>query len=437
MEPVTGQRFRGSRFGVRAVLAEEMNTLGAVLSAGRTSADRTADPSDMEAIWWRDHWPRFEPARPGFSLEHHRVGVLDGRPAAYIGVRPCTLTYGQVNLKVAALSGFTGIHPEYDELGYGQAVIQNALTYAAEQRAHLAMIHLKDGDHIMPDTLRHSFHSVMPVYYAEFDAGQMSRLRALLDDPTSPTASSLLLRSGELHDAPYLAAMFERYWSGRLTTARSPDLWLWRMPGAESARRALVVTTQDGQPQGYISGTGQDDLHLLTSEQVEVIASTPEAALTLLAAAGEAALRRGQMRVRWLMPPDDGLIALARRYIEVRLSAQYSPSAGWRARVLNGEALVKALMPELTAQLRLTGYDVDHTRIQLEAGAEGFAISQHGAPQTFSYLHQSDFVQLLFGAVSPHALAVSRHEGLSDAAIELLQALFPPRVSAFGAWDWF
>lgn len=420
------------RFSVRAVQMEELKTVGALLALTR---------HELEANWWREQWPRLEPLRPGFSLAHHRVGVLNGHIVAHVSVWPRTLTYGSAHLKVAAFSRMTNTQPQAVAPDYPQAVIRDALTYAAEQRAHLALRLLEGEDLSIQELPRYNFHAVMPVYRAEFQAGQLADLRTLLASFAARPAPSLTLRPARLQDAPYLAAIFQRQWSGRLTFARSPELWLWRMQGAEAGRRALVVVAaDDDRPQGYIAGVGGDGVGgdaaaLLTGHSVEVVANTPQAALTLLAAAGEAAVQRGQARVHWLLPPDDGLIALAQRYVDVTLSAQYSPVAGWRGRVLNGQALVEALLPELRSQLRLALPQADYTKLDVIFGAEGVVIGLTGQRETLSHLHQSDFVQLLFGAVSPMALAL--RENLSEASVRLLQALFPVRIGVFGAWDWF
>jgi hypothetical protein len=404
------------RLSVRPAQWEELPTIGALLAQTHP---------DSESSWWRDQWPRLEPMRPGFSLAHHRVGMLNGHLIAHINVRPSTLRYGGAPLKVAALGKWFCTQPEYIELGYGHAVLQDALTYATEQRAHLAMMLVEDAE--LQTLTQHSFHSVMPIYRASFDASELAQLRAVVSE-------SLILRPAQLADAPYLAAIFEQQWSGRLTLARSPDLWMWRMQAAESGRRALVVAPDNGPPQGYIIGIGADR-QVLTSERVEVVAITPEAGIALLAAAGEAAVQRGQERICWLLPPDDGLIALAQNYVGVTLSAEYSPFAGWRARILNGEALAKALLPELRAQLQHIAPQWNAGKFELVVDAEGVVIGLADQPDSRSRLHQSDFVQLLFGAVSPAALAL--RNGLSEASVQLLQAVFPQRIGAFGAWDWF
>jgi hypothetical protein len=411
---------------VRSARWEELPEIGTALALPHAG-------SNAEYEWWRDQWPLLEPLRPGFSLAHHRIGVMDDRLVAHINVRPCTLRYGGVHLKVAALGKWICPQPESLESGYAEVVLHDALTYAIEQRAHLAMIYLEDHD-LLPGEMRvitrDSFHSVMPVYRAAFDAPALFQLRDIRSD-------WLQVRPAQFEDAPHLAAFFEQQWGGRLTLARSPELWMWRMQGAEAGRRALVVASEDGLPHGYILGAGDDDTQVLTSEQVEVVASTPEAGIELLAVAGEAAVQSGQAHVCWLMPPDDGLIPLAQRYVGVTLSAQYSPSAGWRARILNGEALARTLLPELQAQLRYTQRTAasSSSLLELKFGAEGVEIGLTGQPNTFAHLHQSDFVQLLFGAVSPAALAL--RNGLNEASVQLLQAVFPQRIGAVAAWDWF
>ncbi|HEX2623192.1 MAG TPA: GNAT family N-acetyltransferase [Phototrophicaceae bacterium] len=394
-----------AKFTVRAMKPGEIQKVGAGLV-------RAFELQDDAAHWMRHEWTVRYPQRPGVVPAMHRVGVLGDEVVAHALVEPWTLRYGGARLRVA---GISKVYTDTDHRrqGYSAAVLRDALTYAIELGAHLVLLNGIPGYYS-----RFGFSPVFPDYAADFATDEIAQL---------PTP--LTVREARPGDIPTMAALFERHWGGRVTFTRSPETWIWRVTRGDDARRALVICGEDDVPQGYIAGR---DLLL---PEVEVIADTPEAALTLFSTCGQWAQTAGLTQVRWLLPPDDALVAFAQQTVSINLSAHYEPDGGWMARLVDSQGLIDALLPELLEQGRVTLPDLTPDKLILICRAEGVEIGLRHDRSTFSYLSQRDFIQVLFGSLSPATLGLRSH--LSLPAIRLLQALFPPRMAALGGWDWF
>lgn len=383
-----------SRFTVRGAEPRELATIGADITALFHNGDTG--------------WGQRIAHRPGFEPAFCRVGVLDKQIVSHVLIEPRILRYGSARLKVVGI-GKVYTDARYRQRGYSNAVMQDALAFAAEQGAHLAL--LNGGQRSYK---RFGFSPVLPYYYAEFDSQQTADLDAPLE-----------LRPPRRDDIGQMAALYERHWGGRVTYLRNPELWVWRAGQDEEGRHALVAVDARGVTQGYIAGRD------FASPEVEIVADTSDAALTLLSYSGRWHLQAGKERVAWLMPPDDAILAFARQSMTVTLSAAFEPESGWQARLIDVPALIDALLTELITQARTI--DTGNTIFICHPSA--VEIGLKGVPTSFSQLAHRDFIQVMFGSLSPTTLGLRSR--LHQDSVRLLQAFFPPRMAALGCWDWF
>lgn len=348
-------------------------------------------------------------SKPGFKTSMCRVGLVDGRIVSGVLVERRILRYGRASLRVAGLGSLRGDHIPDD---FAHAMMQDALAYIMEQGAHLALLHSP------PDfNGRFGFSPVWPHYLMEFPAVQAADLQ-----------SAARLRRAHVSDVPRLADLYERHWGGRVTFPRSPEMWMWRAahPGS---MHIMVAESAPGRVEGYLAG---DDM---LSAQVEVAADTRAAALALMAEAGRQHQRAASEMVSWLVPPDDALAAFARQAVDVTLSARYSRSGGWVGRLIDAPGLVEALLPEVVAQAEMALPGFDAAALYMTCHPSNVHIRLRGPDGAACELSHADFIQVMFGSLSPAALGVG---GALDAAgVHLLSALFPPRIAALGCWDWF
>jgi hypothetical protein len=137
----------------------------------------------------------------------------------------------------------------------------------------------------------------------------------------------------------------------------------------------------------------------------------------------------------WALPPDDFLIPHAQQMLPVTLSVQYSPNGGWMARLLDTANLLKTLLPEITAQVSSVDPTFTPEDLILRVESDGVDIGLRAQPEMRCRLSLRDFIQVLFGSLSPALLGI--RQGLPAAQVDLLEALFPPRIAALAPWDWF
>lgn len=349
------------------------------------------------------------PYHPNDQLEDYRAAFLDGELVAVVHVRGRTLHYGQASLKVACLGSLV-THPHYRGRGYASAVLRDALTYIAEQGAHIALL---DGVADFFD--EYGFTPVWPRYTLQAPSDMAAEL-----------PQSLGLRPATVEDAQQLAMIYNRHWGARVTFSRKPALWAWRITAEP---KHIVAYDREGRIQGYL---WHDDTR---KSRVEVVANTAQALETFLAYEGQRWQARKRKHFMWSLPPDDVIVPYAQQMVPITLAAHYFPSGSWLARIIDSAAMVAELLPEITAQAKATDFHFQPESLVLDVGSDQVDIGLRDRPETHCKLPLRDFVQVLFGSLRPEMLAVRGN--LQREAVATLAMLFPPRVASIGAWDWF
>lgn len=351
--------------------------------------------------------------KPGFDSAMCRIGLVDGQIVSHARVEPYHLRYGSARLRVSGVAAVC-THPDHRRRGYSAAVMRDALAYMAEQGIHFALLHSTVGGYYR----RFGFSPVWPHYEFEVDSAAAAALNG-----------SLRLRDARPGDAPCMAALYERHWGGRTAFIRSAPEWVWRV--ACGYFEAQVVEDYAGEIVGYIAG------YDLVQPRVDVVADTPDAAMTLLAAIGRRCQEAGLATIRWAIPPDDALVNFARQAMTVRLSAEYQPDDGWMARLIDTQGFVDTLLPEIVAQAQTVLPELDANALTFNCQPDVVEIGLRGQKTARCRLNHPDFIQIVFGSLYPSALAARPSSGLHPDAVRLLEALFPPRVAALAGWDWF
>jgi len=368
---------------------------------------RPARAEEVSGVLAMEDWL----SQPGFAAHMCRVGVLNDEIVAYALTMRRTLQYGRQRLRVIGI-GDVFTQPAHRGRGYAKQLLQNTLTYVIEQGAHLALLRDTVGYFA-----RFGFYPVWPEYYLIFDAAQAAAL-----------THNITLRNPKRTHIPAMAALYNRHWGLRVTYTRSPEQWVWRVLGSTD-RHCVVALDTAGEVIGYIAGVD------LLGEGVEIVVDTLEAATALIAEAGRLHQANGYDTVRWLVPPDDVLVSFARGLLDVQQSAHYHQQSGWMARVMDMPALIDTLLPEITAQAAATLPNFNPDALHITAGSDHVRVALAGDRSTVCKITQGDFVQLVFGSLTPGALAT--RTPLTPESVRLLGGLFPPRVAALGHWDWF
>lgn len=348
---------------------------------------------------------------PGFSLPMLRLGVVNDRIVCRAFVGEYLLRYGRADLRVAGIGGVR-TERRYRNRGFGRALMRDVVTYAREQGAHLALVNDTTGGYFA----RFGFSPVWPHYamrFASTDAAQLPH--------------PLRCRPPTDVDVPAMVRLYARHWDGRATFDRDPETWFWRARRGD--RHTCVAVDSGGQIQGYLAGTSP------AASDVEVVADTSDAASTLLAEAGKAGIAAGHYDVRWPLPPDDALASYARELLDVTLSADYAVSGGWMARVIDMRGLLDAMLPEVVAQAGAMLPNFKASSLVFQHDSEHVWLGLSDEPDSEVALGYRDFTQVMFGSLSPDTLG--KRDRLPPEAVQMLRALFPPRVAALAPWDWF
>lgn len=351
------------------------------------------------------------PRRPGTKIEHFRAAFAGKKMVAFARVIEFMLHYGQAKLLVAGLSSVC-THPDYRGKGYASAVIQDILTYTAEQGMHMALLR---G---VPDFYEQfGFMPVWAQYTLEAPVEQARQL-----------AQPLKIRDAGIEDISQMANLYNQHWGSRVTFSRSTIIWKWLMWA--DIGQTIVAVDNAGEIQGYLWHRNGE-----YTARTEVIANTRQAVQTLLAHDGRRFYDADCDYLVWSVPPDDMIVPFAQTMLPLTLNAHYFPTGGWMGRLIDPSAIVQRLLPEIIAQASSSSAKFNPAKLRLVVDSDGVEIGLQNNPNSQCHLSLRDFVQVLFGSLRPQTLAI-RHN-LSRESITLLELLFPPRIAALAPWEWF
>lgn len=370
-------------------------------SAGHLVADVFS--GDNPRIYERilHDWITNTPNKPNFKYDLCRVGIIDETLVSQVLIEKNTLHYGQARLKVAII-GKVSTHMEHRHKGYSSALMLDTLTTIAEQGAHLAVLNdLGNFYH------QFGFSSVVPTTVLEVDSYQAM---------TMP--HPLRIRHATIEDVDIIAAIYKRHWQNRVTFRRSADWWDWKFKS--SIDPVLVAVTQGNQVQGYLWREN-------TGNQLEMVCDSLPATMTLLSFLGKRMQKLDEPLIQLLIPPDDTIVSFVRQMMDFDVRVMYHHQSGWMARIINSKALLKALLPEITRHASMRIPNFDSSALYLHSDADAVTIGLQTQPDYELHLSHRDFIQVMFGSLSPTTLAL--RDQLPFEMVRLLEILFPPRVA--------
>lgn len=353
-------------------------------------------------------WIANQPSSPGFNFDLCRVGVVDGQLVSQVMIEKNTLRYGDARLKVA-LIGKVATHENHRHKGYSSALIRDTLASVAEQGAHLALLNdLGSFYH------NFGFSTVLPDTVLQVDSQQA------MDMP-----HPLRIRHATIDDVDMIARLYERHWGNRVTFRRSRDWWDWKFKS--SIDPVLVAVTYGNNVQGYLWRAN-------IGNQLELICDSLPATMTLLSFLGKRMQRIGEPLIQLVIPSDDTVVSFVRQMMDFDVRVMHHYQSGWMARVIDSRALLKALLPEIASHTHRLVADFDPNDLYLDTVTDAVTIGLHSQPQYELNLSHRDFIQVMFGSLSPVTLAL--RDGLPLEKVYLLQVLFSPRVAAIAPLNW-
>lgn len=353
-------------------------------------------------------WIANIPQQPNFNYNLCRVGVVDDELVSQVLIEKRTLLYGNARLKVAVI-GKVATHPRHRHQGYSATLIRDTLATIAEQGAHLAFLNdLSNFYHLF------GFSTVLPDTVLEVDS------RMAMDMP-----HPLRIRHAKHSDLDTIMKLHQRHWGNRVSFTRSEEWWHWKFNS--SIDPVLVAVTQGDNIQGYIWREN-------SGNQLELICDSLPATMTLLSFLGKRMQKLGEPLVQLLIPPDDVIISFVRQMMDFDVRMIYRNQGGWMARVINSTSLLNALMPEIADHAMKLIPVLKSFDLYLHSDADAVTIGVNSLPQYELHLSHRDFIQVMFGSLSPVTLALRDHLPLEK--VRLLEVLFRPRVAAIAPLNW-
>ena len=341
---------------------------------------------------------------PAFQYETVQGGFYRGILVSMARVRFATLRYGRVQWRVGIVSD-VATDPDFQRRGFAHQVMQDTLATIAVGGAQLAILNAGVTGYYH----RFGFSSFLPHYKLTISTEAALSL---------PTATHVYPAAVE--DTRTLATLYHAHWGGRITLLREPVLWSYRI--AEQA--PLAAFNENGQIAGY------SWRHPHYDSRAELVAENPAAALALVRRDGDLAYQQHRNEIHWIMPPDDPIISYLRPHLDITLSAQYRPSRGWMARMMDSASFIHILNREMIAHLK--EMHPEHSAVPMIHISPESVTVQFGNMRL--RLIPRDFIQLVFGTLNPEMLAAQL--GVSYETVEWLGWLFPPRSACIAAWDW-
>lgn len=342
-------------------------------------------------------------AMPGFSFDWYRIGLVGGEIVSSLIAFPFVLRYGSVELPFGGI-GAVCTHPDHRGKGYASAVMRDAIDYMARRGDVLSLLGTGAQGFYSPL----GYHTVWPDYVLSFKAADAAAL-----------ATTLASRPARITDWQAIAALYDRHWGSRVAAVRSETLWRWRLNTAWLSF-VRVVEDRGGRITGYIAANDPN------GHYGEVMVDTPEAARTLMAEIGRMRLAAGEELVEWPVAQDDPLIYDAQRWLNCDVETSYYDRMGWMGCIVNPEGFRERLLQEMLLVSRL-----DERGLIFSIQPETVYLGLRGQDTTNVQLDHGQFLRVMMGWFPAARLDIHPD------AVQLLSALFPPRVAGLGRWDYF
>jgi predicted acetyltransferase len=344
------------------------------------------------------------PHHPHFAYHHLRGGFYRGQLISLVHAYQRVLHYGVAQWRIGAISHVC-TDEDFRYHGFASAVMRDTLAYLAEQGAHMAMLSSGIADYYT----RFGFSAVLPDYKLSVPVVDALKIH-----------SHYTVRLPHPNEIRAIRALYNRHWGSKVTFSRDDVLWQHRL----RHHPPLVAVAPNGAIEGYTWR------HPIYDIWVETVINSMGALMALLKADAHVVQAQRVNTLTWIVPPDDLMISLLRPHIEMTLSAQYRPTHGWMARLIDSTGFVQSLLQEIQAHLRITHPNLsEKPHIVVKSDRVEVAFRKQSC-----HLSHRDFIQVVFGSLSADMLAIQQQ--LSSDVVDMLHTLFPPRIACIGAWDW-
>ena len=239
------------------------------------------------------------------------------------------------------------------------------------------------------------------------------------------------LRPARQTDLPDVARMHNAV-NARLngSVIRDPSTWIGLRKGSTilGTTGLWLAEDADGQLAGYIA-IREDPASAVV---IDGGYRDPAVAPSLVAHAAAEAVRRQVETITFHLHPEFGLGAYVRR-METKLESIRGCDSGYMLRILDQDAVLRAMEPALRARAEGYGREAPaRLRVMTNLGTTTVELHAHGEERTVALPHER-LAQLVFGYWSAEEVAAAEGVRIAPDDVPWLAALFP-RGDAFCHW---
>ena len=239
------------------------------------------------------------------------------------------------------------------------------------------------------------------------------------------------LRPARQTDLPDVARMHNAA-NGRLngSVIRDPSTWIGLRKGSTILGTTGLWLAEDtvGQLAGYIA-IREDPASAVV---IDGGYRDPAVAPSLIAHAAAEAVRRQMETITFHLHPEFGLGAYVRR-METKLESVRGCDSGYMLRMLDQDAVLRAMEPALRARAEGYGREAPaRLRVMTNLGTTNVELRTQGQERTVALPHER-LAQLVFGYWSAEEVAAAEGVRIAPDDVPWLAALFP-RGDAFCHW---
>ena len=265
----------------------------------------------------------------------------------------------------------------------------------------------------------------IPRFYGQFGYATIGCDFALVvdTDVAAQAAGGHRLRPASAADLPAVAAIYNAGNAGLDgSVVRDPADWIGLRHGSTilGTTGLWIAEDSDGRSVGYVA-LREDPRK---AEVIDAGFTDSGVAPSLVAHAAAEAARRQSSVIRFELHPEFGLGSYVRR-MECKLEAVRPHDSGYMLRILDQDAVLRAIEPTLRARAAVCGFEAPSSlRVETPLGMSVVGLGGRGPERTLTLPHER-LTQLLFGYWSAGEVAEVADVCIAPEDFPWLTALFP------------
>jgi predicted acetyltransferase len=357
-----------------------------------------------------EFWRSITRFDPWFRLENARACFVDGKPVSVVQIFERPIRVGSCVVKMGGV-GSVGTDPDHRRLGYGTGTLRDSVDYMRRMGYDLSVLFTG-----VPGHYHKSGWVPYPTYRFQFE---------MPDDLIDSPADVSIEVCDPDRDLQGMRGIYDQFNASRTgTLVRSEAYWVNRRQWRYQHPDLLLAAKRDGNCSAYLAG-GQweiQELGYLPGEEPAMRALVHRF-LSLARAEDVKEIQAPLPQVcKGLI---DGFGGQVRR----------RENSGAMVRIINLQSLLTKVTPLLTERLRASTFSDWEGRIGVRYEADSAALCVEGGTVRLGQagdrcdvdlvVSQAQLLRLVFGGIQADEVVFANRLDLGEAAVGLLNSLFP------------